>query len=650
MATLGPYTLGEPLTRLALGEVVAASRAARAEPLALLLIDDQFAADYRFRGLLRLEAARAGGVRHPAIARTIEVGEHDGRLYVVLHWPAGTPLRDLPPTPWPPERALAVVQRLAEALDVAHDRRIVHGDLTPASTIVAEDGTATLVGLGLLAAAEQSGHAADLPRDPDWTTPEQRAEAPSEPASDRYALGRLATLLLTGQSVLRGNPAAGGAASSAAWAVLARQASSSATERYPTAAAFADALAGALDGALATSSGTSPPAALLDASSPGTGAPLEPSTFTRSPLSPSPIGTSPTISPETPASPVPPSAASAVSPSEIPAAVPAFSQPAAFTPGPALEEAPSIPLTNWPATRARESAPANVMATPSPAEATVRPEVAGGLTSPGICSTGTESASSAVAIPSTADAAGLDAAGLATGRSRPATRWTSLSMDWAPPAVWPPLPDRLGASLKPAERMRFIRRHALVGAVAVTLLGLSCTAGKAPSASSLIVVLLFGTIMYAGGGAILGALVGYLRLAAAEAGTSTSTMAGEQVATVFAALAQERTSERATRDLLAVPPVRSNGTAYLWQDRDGDWWMKAPNGSNLTLPPLAGRRMAVAAGGARDGAPFGLAGITSHRVLEAAEAVVSGDGSTLLLVLDRGGNEIYRDPRYHDST
>src|SRR5262245_26813037 len=127
--TVGPYELGDVLSTLPFGELVAATHAARSEPLAVLLLDHRLASDHRFRGLLRLEIARAGGVRHPAIARAIEIGEHGGALYLVFERPAASRTLasaivegDLPSR----EEAVVLIRRLAEALDAAHGRRLVH--------------------------------------------------------------------------------------------------------------------------------------------------------------------------------------------------------------------------------------------------------------------------------------------------------------------------------------------------------------------------------------------------------------------------------------------------------------------------------------------------------------------------------------------
>src|SRR3954452_17173693 len=87
--TVGPYRLGGTLGDLPFGELVEATHSARSEPLAVLLLDERLAKNNRFRGLLRMEMARTGGLRHPALARTVETGESDGTLYLVVERLAG---------------------------------------------------------------------------------------------------------------------------------------------------------------------------------------------------------------------------------------------------------------------------------------------------------------------------------------------------------------------------------------------------------------------------------------------------------------------------------------------------------------------------------------------------------------------------------
>jgi serine/threonine protein kinase len=249
--SVGPYKLGDSLGALPFGELVTATHAARSEPLAVLLLEDRLAKDYRFRGLVRLEVARAGSVRHPSIARAIEVGVHDDAPYVVVERPAEarTLARALSDAD-PPSRedALTLIRHLAEALDAAHSRRIVHGILDPTSILVTPGGGAALVGVALIGAVEEAGQLAVVAERADaaFTAPEQRTGRRAVASADGYALGVLAGELIRAQSSSDG-PA------EAVTRVLARQGEADPSARFSTCTAFATALAEAMSPLEATS-------------------------------------------------------------------------------------------------------------------------------------------------------------------------------------------------------------------------------------------------------------------------------------------------------------------------------------------------------------------------------------------------------------
>jgi hypothetical protein len=243
--TLGPYTLGQPLGTLPFGELIEAAHAARRDPLALLILGDALARDHRLRGLLRLEIARAGGLRHPAIARPVEVGEHDGRLYVVYERPPGEPLNRWidDGTGLSTETTLTIVRQLADGLDAAHGRRLAHGSIRTSAILTRAGETATLLGIGVLAAIDEAG-IADLCRrglNPAYVAPEQERGRLAVPTADAYALGRLAQVMLE-----RIGDAQADAIAPGVQAVLDRQAGAEPSTRFRTCTALATALADAL--------------------------------------------------------------------------------------------------------------------------------------------------------------------------------------------------------------------------------------------------------------------------------------------------------------------------------------------------------------------------------------------------------------------
>src|SRR5215212_5414411 len=121
--TLGAYRLGDSLGMSPFGELIAATHPSRSESLAILVLDERLAKEPRFRGLLRLENARVGGLRHPALARTIEIGEAVGNLFLVVERPPESRTLASAMSEGAPasiETALRLVQQLAAGLDAAH--------------------------------------------------------------------------------------------------------------------------------------------------------------------------------------------------------------------------------------------------------------------------------------------------------------------------------------------------------------------------------------------------------------------------------------------------------------------------------------------------------------------------------------------------
>ncbi|MFN8633695.1 MAG: hypothetical protein U0893_07580 [Chloroflexota bacterium] len=296
---IGPYQLGDSLGALPFGELVAATHTARRESLAFLILDERLAKDQRFRGLLRLEVARAGGVRHPALARPVEVGEQAGSLYIVIERPDdATVLSTLADDTWTPERVAALVQALAAGLDAAHDRRLAHGALGPSSVLVRSDGSPLLVGVGLLGAIEEAGLDAAVVEASDdaYTAPEQRSGPRAVASADGFALAALASSLLPSPSA-------------DARAVLDRQQAASPSDRFPTCAAFAAALAETLVSSATTAAITPQAAAPPPTHVPGFAPPSAMPAPTPGPAAPAPVPVTPSTTSSAPTVPAVPSAA-----------------------------------------------------------------------------------------------------------------------------------------------------------------------------------------------------------------------------------------------------------------------------------------------------------------------------------------------------
>jgi hypothetical protein len=102
-------------------------------------------ADHKLQ--FRLEAETLARLGHPNIAHVLDVGESDKGLYFALPFPAGGTLAEK--TLASVEEVVALVETLARAMQVAHERGIVHGDLGAGDVLLAEDGTPSIARYGL---------------------------------------------------------------------------------------------------------------------------------------------------------------------------------------------------------------------------------------------------------------------------------------------------------------------------------------------------------------------------------------------------------------------------------------------------------------------------------------------------------------------
>jgi serine/threonine protein kinase len=182
-------------------------------------------------------------------------------------------------TPVDAEQALVIVRTLAEAMDAAHARGIVHGGLHPRDIFVDDRGVCRAAGFGVATALERAGVKVPVRRP--YSPPERLTSAPIEPPADRFALGAIAFELLTGRRIAgtgsnaaaRFNASVPGADLDAVRNALAAMLAEQPAHRPSTANAFAQALSLALfpqgvarasAAAAATAANRSPAAAARD--------------------------------------------------------------------------------------------------------------------------------------------------------------------------------------------------------------------------------------------------------------------------------------------------------------------------------------------------------------------------------------------------
>ena len=194
------YRIERMVGRGGMGVVYLATELALARPVALKLVAPELAGDPTFRQRFLRESRIAASIDHAGILPVYAAGEADGELYLANRFVDGTDLRKLlDDGPLPPARALGLVAQVADALDAAHARGLVHRDVKPANVLVDRDDHCYLCDFGLTKQLGEGGTmASGLAGSLDYLAPEQIRRGDVDGATDQYALACVLYELLVG--------------------------------------------------------------------------------------------------------------------------------------------------------------------------------------------------------------------------------------------------------------------------------------------------------------------------------------------------------------------------------------------------------------------------------------------------------------------
>src|SRR3989442_3823603 len=149
------------------------------------------------------EARVVGQLSHPNIITLHDMGIEEATQtpYLVMEFVDGTPLdRVLEKGTLPLPRACAWTAHEAEALEGAHNRGVIHGDVKPANILITADGKVKLTDFGMARVAKRDSGDSPLLGTPAYWCPEQIMGRPQDARSDIFSLGGVLYEMLTGQS------------------------------------------------------------------------------------------------------------------------------------------------------------------------------------------------------------------------------------------------------------------------------------------------------------------------------------------------------------------------------------------------------------------------------------------------------------------
>src|SRR6266403_5720178 len=201
-----------------MGEVLLAEDTRLDRLVAIKLMSAELAKDANQRKRFRTEAKAASGLSHPNICVIYEVGEtEDGQPFLTMEFIEGQTLEEVKQ-----QRRLAIREilplgiQIAEALDAAHARRIVHRDIKPGNIMLDRRGQVKILDFGLAkrfahdtlsdttalsSALTQTGMLIGTPH---YMSPEQVLGRTLDHRSDIFSLGVVLYELIAGQKPFSG--------------------------------------------------------------------------------------------------------------------------------------------------------------------------------------------------------------------------------------------------------------------------------------------------------------------------------------------------------------------------------------------------------------------------------------------------------------
>ena len=177
-------------------------------PVALKILSPDYSDSPEFSKRFLNEGRILASLRHSNIITIHDIGIEDGMHYISMEYVEGEDLKSQLRAGIKSSTALNYIETIADCLQVAHKRNIVHRDVKPANVMFREDGTLLLTDFGI---AKQLGGTSDLTvtgstlGTPHYLSPEQARAQPLDGRADIYSLGIMLYEMLVGKKPYQGD-------------------------------------------------------------------------------------------------------------------------------------------------------------------------------------------------------------------------------------------------------------------------------------------------------------------------------------------------------------------------------------------------------------------------------------------------------------
>ncbi|MBI5118854.1 protein kinase [Candidatus Poribacteria bacterium] len=200
--TISHYKVIEKIGEGGMGVVYKAEDLKLKRPVALKFFTPRSLGNPDEKTRFLYEAQAAAALDHPNICTTYEIDEGEGRTFIAMAYVEGRTLKEmLESGPLAIEKALDIITQVAEGLQAAHDKGIIHRDIKGDNIMVTEKGQAKIMDFGLakLPGRTQLTTANTIMGTVEYMSPEQARGEVVDHRADIWSLGIVLYEALTGR-------------------------------------------------------------------------------------------------------------------------------------------------------------------------------------------------------------------------------------------------------------------------------------------------------------------------------------------------------------------------------------------------------------------------------------------------------------------